>query len=374
MVEISKTPVSDFDAAVRLLSGGTNVAIYNDLGLPSVYVRKDKGTIGDVTYGLSSYTKTHPAFIVDGVEVPAFYMGKYLAVVYKGRALSLPFQNPTVNAVTESNRGAAIGNNVDFDNAKIWCEANGAGFHLATLPEYAWVALSAFEKATLPRGNNNNGSDYYSPSDSGLCAYHDGTKVLRTLTGSGPVTWNDNWKSDGICDLNGNVYEWQSGYRIVDGEIQILPNNNAAKRFSQGADSTYWSAILPNGTLVPPGTEGTLKWDYTSATADTFQLNNKVVNSDRGDGYGYSFFKSLMATSGVSVPDILYALALMPNGPSNALSNDKMFIRNIGERLTCRGGSCTTGSDAGVFCVAGFNPRSYHGDGIGFRPAFIPGI
>ena len=88
MAEISKKPVSDFDAAVRLLSGGTNVAIYNDLGMPSIYVRRDKGAISDVIVG--GPDTTHYAFRVNGVEIPAFYMGKYLATVYKGRALSLP--------------------------------------------------------------------------------------------------------------------------------------------------------------------------------------------------------------------------------------------------------------------------------------------
>ena len=374
MAEISKTPVSDFDAAVRLLSGGTNVAIYNDLGLPSIYVRKDKGTIGDVTAGLSSYTKTHPAFIVGGVEVPAFYMGKYLATVYKGRALSLPMLDPSVKVIADSQRGSANNGNVNFDNAKIWCEANGAGFHLATLPEYAWVALSAFENATLPRGNNNYGSDVEHPRETGACAYNEGETVFRTLTGSGPVTWTDNWKPDGICDLNGNVYEWQGGYRIVDGEIQILPNNNAAKQFSQGVDSTYWSAILLDGTLVAPGTAGTLKWDYIGATSDAFQLNTQVVNSDRAGGYGSCSFKSLMAAYGISAPDILDVLALMPNGSSNALPSDKMFMRNVGERLTCRGGYYNSGDSAGVFCIDASNNRSNYNVNIGFRPAFIPGI
>ena len=374
MTEISKTPVSDFDAAVRLLSGGTNVAIYNDIGLPTIYVRKDKGTIGDVTAGLSNYTKTHPAFIVNSVEIPAFYMGKYQAVVYKGRALSLPMQDPSVKAIAESNRGAANNVNVTFDNAKIWCEANGVGFHLATLPEYAWVALSAFENCTLPRGNNNYGSDIDNSNEIGVCAYHDGTNITRTLTGSGPVTWNDNWKPDGICDLNGNIYEWQGGYRIVDGEIQILPNNNAAMQFSQGVDSTYWSAILPNGTLVAPGTAGTLKWDYVSSTSSSFRLNTQVVNSDRDGGYGSNMFKSLSIASGTSVPDILYILALMPNGSSSALPDDKVYMRNVGERVTLRGGYYHTDVAAGVFCIDGSNGRNSYSENVGFRPAFIPGI
>ena len=70
MTSISNTPVSDFDAAVRLISGGTNVAIYNDLGLPSIYVRRDRGLISDVIDGGPS--TTHYAFIVNGSEIPAF--------------------------------------------------------------------------------------------------------------------------------------------------------------------------------------------------------------------------------------------------------------------------------------------------------------
>ena len=74
---------------------------------------------------------------------------------------------------------------------------------------------------------------------------------------------------DGIYDLNGNVYEWVGGYRTVDGEIQIIPNNDAADQTkSQAEDSMEWKAILQNGTLVEPGTKGTLKYDYVSGVPE----------------------------------------------------------------------------------------------------------
>ena len=379
MSEISKVPVSDFDAAVRLLSGGTNVAIYNDLGLPSIYVRKDKGLISDVISGGSA--TTHPAFTVNGVEVPAFYMGKYLATVYKGRALSLPLMDPAANAVSNGNKGSAANSNVSFDNAKIWCEANGAGFHLPTIAEYAWIALLSRKNGTLPRGNNKYGASSEDAFEVGIGSYYnDQAKICRTLTGSGPASWNDNHRSDGICDLNGNVNEWQGGYRTVNGELQIFVDNDAAMQYSQGADSTLWKAILQDGALVDPGTAGSLKWDYTkdpgtASSPTTFRLNTTLTYQQTIDTpYGSIGFDKLAAADGVVVPEILKALALMPDGTNLGYGGDNVYMRNLGELFAFRGGSWNYGTDAGVFRTnANFKRTDYFAD-IGFRPAFIPGI
>lgn len=382
---ISAKPVSDFDAAVRLLSGGTNIVIYNDLGLPSIFVRRDKGMISDVITGGSS--GVHPAFIVDGVEKDAFYIGKYLACVYKGRALSLPLQDPTVSSVAAADRGSALSTSVDFDNAKIWCESNGPGFHLPTIAEYAWLALLSRKNGTMPRGNNNYGQDHSAAWGKGIVSYYydsSGTNTAgRTLTGSGPATWNDNWKPDGICDLNGNVYEWQGGYRTVDGEIQIFPDNNAAMQLEQNAASTLWKAILQDGTLVDTGTDGSLKWDYVNevpAGAGSVELAymlNTIVShpADSDSPYGAISFASLTAAEGVDVPERLITLALMPEpGAGNTYGSDRVYMRNRGERLVFRGGIWRSTSDAGVFCAIGSTPRSNTNSSIGFRPAFIPDI
>ena len=376
MANISTAPISDFDAAVRLLSRGTNVAIYNDLGLPSIYVRRDKGAISDVIDG--GPDTTHYAFRVNGVEVPAFYMGKYLATVYKGRALSLPLQDPAAFTVASADCGDAADNRVNFDNAKIWCEANGAGFHLPTIAEYAWIALLSRKNGTMPNGNNNYGRDHTYKFEKGIGSDIDAVdQINRTLTGSGPATWNDNWKPDGICDLNGNVYEWQGGYRTVDGEIQIFADNDAAAHADQSTDSTSWKAILQDGTLVEPGTDGSLKWDYDAGLSQLgkdspFHLNTVLTNQQVDEApNGGMIFDGLDAATGVAVPNRLGALALMPTdgGPYSAL----VTMRNIGERIVCRGG-CWRGVYDGVFSTNGTNQRSYYGADVGFRPAFIPEI
>ena len=376
MTQISTTPVSDFDAAVRLLSGGTNVAIYNDLGLPSIYVRRDKGLISDVIEG--GPETTHYAFKVNGAEVPAFYMGKYLATVYKGRALSLPLQAPNASSVSSADMGDALSTAINFDNAKHWCEANGPGFHLPTITEYAWIALLSRKNGTMPHGNNNYGNDGSYKYEKGIGSYFDGETVWYTLTGSGPATWNDNWRPDGICDLNGNAAEWQGGFRTVDGELQIFADNDAAMQYGQGIDSTLWRAILQDGTLVTPGTEGTLKWDYTkdpgTTTGDTgFCLNTKLTYQQiNNKPRGVCYFKNLKPADGVSVPDRLKALALMPVVNENCTGNI-FYMKNIGEYVYTRGADCMSGKNSGIFALSAPPSRNRHGL-WSFRPAFVPGI
>lgn len=371
----------DFDVAVRLLSGGTNEAIYNDVGLPSIMVRKDKKLISAVISGGSD--SVFPTFRIDGVEIPSFYMSKFQNIVYKGRAYSLPMQDPTASSVATEDRGTAPSNSVNFDNCKIWCEANGPGFHLPTIAEYAFIALEARNRGTMPRGNNNYGKDHSAAWKKGIPTYEydsGGSHYIgRVATGSGPVSWSDNWQEDGIWDLNGNVYEWQAAYRTVDGEIQIIPDNNAAKQVDQSANSTLWKAILPDGSLVDPGTPGTLKWDYTAdpGTVDAgkpFRLNTVLEFPASNDApYGSQAFHSLTAANGVNVPEILKALALFP-ADSGDHGGDYFYMRNRGERLAFRGGSWGGTSNAGVFDVSGSSFRSNAGTILGFRSAYIPGI
>lgn len=371
----------DFDVAVRVLSGGTNEAIYNDVGLPSIMVRKGKKLISEVITGGSE--SVFPAFKVDGIEIPAFYMSKFLNIVHNGRAYSLPMQDPAASSVATADRGAAPSNSVNFDNCKIWCEANGPGFHLPTIAEYSFIAQESRNRGTMPRGNNSYGKDHSAVWEKGIPTITETSgdfRPQRVATGSGPVSWSDNWKEDGIWDLNGNVYEWQGAYRTVDGEIQIIPDNNAAKQVDQGVNSTLWKAIMPDGTLVEPGTEGTLKWDYLApvpvgGTSEyAFRLNTVLTNpADNATANGGISFHSLTAADGVNVPEILKVLSIFPNDPGGDYGNDRYYMRNIGERVAYRGGTWSHTSSAGVFYSFGSSARSYAYTGIGFRSAFYGG-
>ena len=158
----------------------------------------------------------------------------------------------------------------------------------------------------------------------------------------------------------------------MDGEIQIIPDNNAAVTGTdQTATSTLWNAIMPDGTLVAPGTAGTLKWDLVSATVSgAFTLNTVIANSAAVGIYGGISFAGLTATAGVNIPEILKKLAIMPVD-SGDHGGDLIYMDNHGERLVFRGGSWPYTSGAGVFRLSGTYLRSAVSNDVGFRSAFI---
>ena len=66
-------------AAVSELSGGKNVVLLDDIGMPSIYVRIPKGKNSELVSGLSD--NVHYAFNVDSVEKTAFYYSKYQNII-----------------------------------------------------------------------------------------------------------------------------------------------------------------------------------------------------------------------------------------------------------------------------------------------------
>ena len=346
-------------AANSLSRGNVVVKIISDTAgvvYPSFMYRMPKMLNSDLYVGGDA--TTHPAWIVNGVEKTEFLFSCYINSVINGKALSLPFKDPATY--------------MTFDQAKAYAEACGTGYHLPTIAESAAIALWCRKNNLMPRGNNYYGKDNSAPYEKGTATYMSGTNVGRTATGSGPISWNHNSKPFGIADLNGNIYEWQAGYRTMDGEIQIIPNNNAAVTGTdQTATSTLWMAIMPDGTLVAPGTAGTLKWDLVSATASgAFTLNTVIANPAAAGIYGNISFAGLTANAGVTIPDILKKLAIMPVD-SGDHGGDVIFMDNHGECLGFRGGYWGYSSSAGVFHLFGLYYRSAAGDKFGFRSAFI---
>lgn len=230
--------------------------------------------------------------------------------------------------------------------------------------------------------------DWITPTSwNGMENYHDASgyhNTGRTLTGSGPASWYHDGTPFGVDSLNGNVWEWVGGLRVMNGEIQIIPDNNAAEHVDQSASSTLWKAILQDGSLANPGAANSLKYNGAvagDATQTDHYIGNPIldIKNDKpaytggnvNDNFGQfsCTLETLAAASGVTVPQLLKSLGLFP--VDSSLNADVFYVRNYGERLPLRGGDWFDGTGAGVFSLHLINPRSISDVNVGFRSAFV---
>ena len=340
----------DLKLSIEALSGGKNTVLFDDLGMPSVMVPFPKLKMSDLIAGGSE--NIHPAFSVDGVEKSVIYVSKYQNIVLNERGYSLPMRDPRAS--------------LNFDQAVTYCRNKGKGWSLTPYSLWSAIALWCRKNGTMPRGNNNYGADHAYGHEKGVPTYYESGKIARCATGSGPNTWNHNWMPDGIADLNGNVWEWCAGMRLMNGEIQIIPYANCmAADASMGASSTLWKAIAADGTLVEPGTAGTLKYNYVSGHIQLTSGDITPEDTWRGDTY-----QNMTLDSALTVPEIAKALLIYPDEPGGDYGGDGHYMNNSGERLPLCGGNWNYTSYAGVFSVRLGNPRSYSGAVIGFRSAY----
>jgi hypothetical protein len=342
--------------SVELASGGLQTVMYTAKGQPTYMNIIQKYDMSSIDASLSG---THPAFIVDGVEKPEIFIGTYQGRIVNGELLSLPNVEPS--------------HSTNYDNFLTAARACGNGHHLITNAEWSAVALQCYKDNTQPLGNTYYGRSSENPllvgrRPDGL-APGNTTGSARTLTGSGPVQWRHNGKENGIADLSGNVWEWNSGMRLLNGEIQIIENNNAAKSaINLGAASTEWKAIDgATGNLVTPDgsgtTPGTVKFAASGTTAD-YTIH----------GASFGAIKNLSTVNPVSAAALskLKALCLFPHIDAAATFNgDGLYLNLTIEAQPIRGGSWGYGASAGVFSLSLYNARSFAPPYFGSRPAFV---
>lgn len=366
-----KSDIKNTNALAVQIAHSNNYLIYDDAGKPSVMVAISKFYLDDVING-ASHT-VHPAFIINGIEHDVIYISKYQNIVENGRAYSLPMKAPQTY--------------VTFEQACNYCSAKGAGWHVMTNAEWAAIALWCKKNGTMPKGNNYYGKDVSEtslPPKAAPASKNSSGNTAATLTGSGRESWYHDGTFAGIADLNGNVWEWNSGTRLVNGEIQIIANNDAANQSNSAlSSSTLWKAIMPDGTLAAPETPGTLKWDYgTNPTSDTSNiiLNNKIDHMQTDASVrGIKEFNALTSADQIEVPEIMKALAFFP-ADSNGYGHELLQFRNSGVRLSLRGGAFRkpTGepmaAETGVFTLDYLLTDGITADHIGFRSAYYGNI
>ena len=395
-----------------LASQYDNVVKYDADGNPSIFVRFPKMKSSDLDASLPDHT--HPAFIVNGVEQDEILLGKYMASSLTGSGsdggtlYSLPNMPPAHTRTA--------------DAFLTQLRAFGNGVSGMTVADRGFILLLAQKNGWNPGGNSDYGHCYkdatrYELGKSvnvgdkrgyrgwlyeclqahttavelypdvsplywkkikhigGVEAYptmHDSgqNNLILTLTGSGPLDWFLDGTPGSLCDVVGNQFEQDYGYRIVGNELQIIENNNAADPEADlSASSAAWKAILPNAsddgfTLVAPGTAGTLHWNW---------LNNKItldtVVPTYDNEYRGTNFKDLAVNSEnlPYIPYIVRELGLFPTTGSTMKGYNYMQF-TTDERFPRRGGYCYNGSAVGLGCEYCNNPRSSANRYYGARP------
>lgn len=196
--------------------------------------------------------------------------------------------------------------------------AKGKGWHQVTAAEWAAVALWSHRNGITPKGNNNFGKDKTENIYSADTMARDGKtgNILYVKTGTGPVTWTHNGQADGIWDMAGNGYEWNIGTAVLNGELLIIQNNDAADSGCDLADtSAAWKAIrASDGVLITPDGNGTT-WGSVKLNNNggRWQYSDEVTNS-QSYGVGCSFAKvTADSCIGGKTKLLLQALALLPD-------------------------------------------------------------
>ncbi|MDR2741765.1 MAG: SUMF1/EgtB/PvdO family nonheme iron enzyme [Treponema sp.] len=350
--------------AVLAASGGKQVIKYDDKGKPSVMVRIPKFNLEDIDASLGN--GPHPAFVVDGVVKNEIYIGAYQAVVDEGRAISLPGVSPTVN--------------IDFDNAKKACTDKGPGWHLMTAWEWAAVALWCMKNGFQPRGNTNYLKAYDATWETGTPAPDNPT--AKTLAGTGHVSWRHDNTPFGIADLVGNVWEWNDGLKIVDGQI-LAPNDND---YSLAESAWPATGVFFDASAGPGDRSGAADGGdpiLSNAISHYSETPTPPAGGDMGDfDYAYQSSWAAMAVStgfnGLTdaakkkMAQLLIAPKMASSG-SAIFSGIKgaIWVRNYGERLPVRGGGWPDGASAGLAALGLGERRSLVGGDVGCRPAFV---
>lgn len=311
-----------------------NVVIFDDRGIPSIMCRFERQ---------KDATETPAIFKIGEYMADAIYISKYPNVIIKGRAYSLPMLDPVAN--------------VTFDVAVAACITKGEGWHLMTAVEWEYLLNQSREKDTMPHGNTDYGTDYYHKEEKADC---DGCGYGRSKTGSGPATWNHDNAIYGVSDLNGNVWEWLAGLRLLDGAIEYIPNNDAALTGCDlSRNSKEWQQLRTARGPVRVEVE-----------AGEITITDRKAAEDYTPDYDGTRIADLKIDL-QEVPQALKDLGIVPDKRAESeLKTYVYFDATEGEWLPVRGSSFLNASYSGASALSLNAPRSYSVGNVGFRSAF----
>jgi len=273
---------------------------------------------------LSYYAPDGMAFIF---SLGGFCIDKYEASRSDATASSAGSSN-----IPKSAQGVIPWVNINQTEARAACAR--AGKHLCTNNEWQAATGTSPSNTACTKGNNYYGTDF---TDGSVNCTADGkgdpTQSGRCLTGSESVWCN----SYGVCDLNGNVWEW-----VNETWFTSEPGNTSTvicwNTYSE-SDVDKPNHVCLAGWDVRGGNDGNYvaNWNWT---------------------YNYPIKGSANATMG---NDYFWTWCGGVDGGWGATTATRY------QRAVLRGGSWGNGANAGCFAMSLNNAPSYSSTIIGFR-------
>ncbi len=317
---------------VEMRSGGRNTILYDVNGdYPSEMVLVEKFT-NDYVFG-NGDSNSFSAFISHGETRDIVYYSKYQNVVYGSIGTSAS------RACSRAGKVPQTG--INYNQAKLACRNRGPGWHEMSYIEWAAIMLITNKNGVQPKGNNDYGKDYQD-SDTFVNRGH---KIgeNKVAAGSGPKSWSHDGTDNGIFDLNGNVWEWLGGMKLVDGQIYINDQN--------------------------------LNNDFNTAEADWHATNLffDSVNRDFNDTLPEHFTVggNTLLAEGTHDDEILLLqkMGFLSRGTENELAGYN-YRTITDERMLIRGGSWGNGAGAGLGSLNLNTLCLSSSSSVGFRSVF----
>lgn len=332
-------------------SNGKQTVVWTPKGQASYFYIQPAFNLQDANTTVG--TGIHPMFIINGEQKRERLLGVYAGSIQNGELVSVP------------NVDAAVSTN--FESFVSLAKANGAGWGLMTNTDWAGIGLICFAAGVLPRGNTSYGKSNL-PFETGLrvdsAAPGTQTGVPRVLLGSGTNHWRHNDEFNGISDLSGNVWELTPGIRLVDGEVQLIENNDSANIFTDfGTTSSAWKSINgETGELVQPGHPNAVKFANTGTSPYT------LVRESGQTFEGLTNPSTTPVSEAAKITLLRYGIYPLAD---RKLGSHGIWITPNGERIVMRGGDWGSGYAAGIFALSMGLQRNSINSSVGARPAFV---
>lgn len=185
------------------------------------------------------------------------------------------------------------------------------------------------------------------------------------LTGSGPRTWSHDRSGKGLWDMNGNLSEWDGGFRLVNGELQVVDLPQLMDASSLESGSAAWHAIDAYGRAISPGSPGALHYDVKDGRI-------RLVLRKEYEGIGNCSFSGISSQEEVAVPEYLKLCGMYPEAEGNIMKNEGWrWVCTEGEFMPICGGAYRAVDHGGIFFTGMTKPRNSIYTMAGVRCAYV---